>query len=164
MEILLPTHTTSGCHITTFIVPPSSVDMSYGRASSFPCECHITTSAATTQPTADMLNCVCNLSTGYGSTHPDVMCPNDESMSFRHPPSSCHHQITPERWTVTFMTTSSFADTLSRVRKLPAPYGPTHPFLMRFHASLGAGHCRDSKDTSTRCVPSSSHPAPVIKH
>jgi hypothetical protein len=108
-----------------------------------------------------MSNLVCNLSTGYGSTHPDVMCLDDEGI-LRHPSSSCRHQITPERCIVTF-TTMSTADRLSCVCKLPAPYGPTHPFLMCSHASLGADHCRDSKDMSCGCVSSSSHSAPIVE-
>jgi hypothetical protein len=175
-EILLPTHITSGCHIMTSTIPPSSVDvlkhahntedMSYGHVPSY-CHptsgCHIMTSIYTAWPTADTLNCVCNLSTGYGPTHPDVMCLNDEDMSLRHPPSSYCHQIIPERCTVMFMTIPSTADRLSCVCKLPAPYGLTHPFLMHSHASLGADHCRDSKDMSCGRVSSSSHSAPIVE-
>jgi hypothetical protein len=121
------------------------------------------TSTSTAWPTADTLNLVCNLSTGYGSTHPDVMCLDDENI-LRHPPSSCHHQITPEHHTVTFTSsTMSTADRLNCVRKLPAPYGPTHPSLMCFRAALGADHCRDSKDMPCGCVPSPSHSAPIVE-
>ena len=136
--------------------------MSYGHATPLDCEHRITTSAATARPTAETLNCVRNLSTGYGSTHPDVMRLDDEGMSLRHPPLSRFHQITPERCIATF-TTMSTADRLNCVHKLPAPYGPTHPSLMRSYASSGADHCRDSKDMSTRHVPSSSHSAPVVE-
>ncbi len=154
---------------------PSSVDVSkhvhntedtsYGRVPSSyhsTSGCCITTSTSTAWPTADMLNCVRNPSTGYGSTHPDVMRLDDEGMSLRHLPSSRHHQITPERHTATF-TTISFADRLNLVRKLPAPYGPIHPFLRHSQAPSGADHHRDSKDTSSGHVPSPSHSAPIIE-
>ncbi len=114
---------------------------------------------------ADELNCVCNLPTGhYGSTHPDGMCLDNEGMSLRHPPSSRCHQLTPEHCTTMFTTISSTADMLNRVHEPPAgSYGSTHPSVMSSHASLGADHCRDSKDTSCGHVSSSSHSAHVVK-
>jgi hypothetical protein len=57
----------------------------------------------------------------------------------------------------------STADRLNCVHKLPVPCGLTHPFLMCSHASLSADHRRDSKDTSDRRVPSSSHFAPIVE-
>jgi hypothetical protein len=161
-EVLLPTHITSGCHDTTSVVFLLLVDMLYGHATPSDCERHILTSATTAWPTADTLNCVRNLSAGCGSTYSDVMCLNDDGMSLRHPSLSHCHQITPEHHISTF-TTMSTADRLSCVCKLPAPYGPTHPFLMHSHASLGADHCRDSKDMSCGHVPSSFHSAPIVE-